>query len=108
MTAVIRPELLDHLDELRRVKDLPINEESAVRVVVRFYADRAVICTDSEARWVVRMKDRSESLIGAPYPPLARPVLSDQLEVLGGSLDAPLIRQPRCHEGNPTNFTVHA
>ena len=58
MTAVTRPELLvEHLDELRRVKDFPINEESAVRVVVRFYAERGVICTDSEARWIVRTKD---------------------------------------------------
>ena len=50
MTAVTRPALLEHLDALRRVKDFPVNEESAVRVVVRFYADRGVICTDSEAR----------------------------------------------------------
>lgn len=54
MTAVTRPELLEHLDGLRPVKDFPSNEESAVRVVVRFYADRGVICTDSEARWIVR------------------------------------------------------
>ncbi|CAM4086541.1 hypothetical protein MYSE111917_09835 [Mycobacterium senriense] len=31
-----RPELLEHLDGLRRVKDFSIDEDSAVRVVVRF------------------------------------------------------------------------
>ena len=50
MTVVIRPELLEHLDELRRIKDFPTDEASAVRVVVRFYADRGVICSNSEAR----------------------------------------------------------
>ena len=38
------------------------DETSAVRVVVRFYADRGVICTDSEARWIVRTKKTTESI----------------------------------------------
>jgi hypothetical protein len=60
MPAVTRPELLKHLAGLRRVKNFPTDEESAVQVVVRFYADRGVICTDREARWIVRTKTTTE------------------------------------------------
>jgi hypothetical protein len=50
-----RPDHFDeHLDDLRRVKGFPTNEDSAVSVVVRFYADRGVLCTRDEALQLVR------------------------------------------------------
>lgn len=54
MPAMTSPEQLEHLDGLRRLKGFPTNEDSAVRVVVRYYADRGVGCTDEEARQIVR------------------------------------------------------
>jgi hypothetical protein len=60
LTAVTRRELLEHLDRLRRVKDFPTDEDSAVRVVVRFYADRGFICTGSEARSIVADETRTD------------------------------------------------
>jgi hypothetical protein len=62
MTAMTKPDHFDeHLDDLRRVKGFPAaNEDSAVSVVVRFYADRGVLCTRDQARQVVRERLAAE------------------------------------------------
>jgi hypothetical protein len=49
MTAMTEPERPEHLDGLRRLKGFPTNEDSAVSVVVRYYADRGIGCTREEA-----------------------------------------------------------
>jgi hypothetical protein len=54
MTAMTNPEHLEHLTGLRRLKGFPTNEDSAVSVVVRYFADRGVVCTRDEARRIVR------------------------------------------------------
>jgi len=41
------------LEGLRHL-NLPRNEDSAVRVVVRYFADRGVVCAEGEARSIVR------------------------------------------------------
>jgi len=53
MTAMTNPEHLEHLAGLQRL-GLPANEDSAVGVVVRYFADRGVGCTRGEARRIVR------------------------------------------------------
>jgi hypothetical protein len=45
MSAMTNPKLLEHLDGLRSLKGFPTNEDSAVSVVVRYFADRGVVCT---------------------------------------------------------------
>ena len=47
MTAMTRLELSDDLM-------LPNNKGSAVAVVIRYFADRGVACTEAEARRIVR------------------------------------------------------
>jgi len=47
------PEHLGHLDGLQRL-GLPANEDSAVAVVIRYFADRGIVCTQEEARSTVR------------------------------------------------------
>ena len=56
MAAMTNPEHLEHLDGLRLVKGFPTNEDSAVSVVVRYFADRGVVCAQKgdEARSIVR------------------------------------------------------
>lgn len=49
-----RSELLEHLDGLRRLKGFPASENSAVRVVIRYFSDRGIVCTGDEARRIVR------------------------------------------------------
>jgi hypothetical protein len=49
-----RPEHLEHFEGLRRIEGFPTNEDFAVRVVVRFYADRSLVCTGDEARRILR------------------------------------------------------
>jgi hypothetical protein len=53
MTAMTNPEHLEHLAGLQRLA-LPTNEDSAVAVVIRYFADRGVVCTEDEARTIVR------------------------------------------------------
>jgi hypothetical protein len=45
---------LEHLDGLQRLKGFPTNEDSAVSVVIRYFADRGLVCTEDEARRLVR------------------------------------------------------
>jgi hypothetical protein len=40
LPTMTNPEHLEHLDALRHTKAFPTNEDSAVRVVVRYFADR--------------------------------------------------------------------
>jgi hypothetical protein len=54
ITAMTNPELREHLDGLRHLKGFPRNEDSAVGVVVRYFADRGIVCTRDEARRIVR------------------------------------------------------
>ena len=56
MTAmtIINPEHREHLAGLQRLKGFPTNEDSAVSVVVRYFADRGVVCTRDEARRIAR------------------------------------------------------
>jgi hypothetical protein len=61
MTAKTNPE---HLAGLQRLQ-LPRNEDSAVGVVIRYFADRGVICTE-QARSIMREGTASElGLLGA-------------------------------------------
>lgn len=53
MTDMTNPERLEHLDGLWRVKGFPDNDDSAVRAVVRYFADGGVVCTDDEGRQIV-------------------------------------------------------
>ena len=59
MTAMTKPEHLEHLAGLQRLKGFPTNEDSAVSVVVRYFADRGVACTRDEARLIVRERTAS-------------------------------------------------
>jgi hypothetical protein len=54
MTAMIKPEHREHLAGLQRFKGFPTSEDSAARVVIRYFADRGVVCTEGEARSIVR------------------------------------------------------
>ena len=54
MTAMTEPERPEHLDGLRRLAGFPTNEDSAVRVVVRYFADRGIVCAEHEARSIVQ------------------------------------------------------
>ena len=54
MTAMTNPEHLEHLAGLRLLKGFPTNEDCAVSVVVRYFADRGVVCTHDEARRILR------------------------------------------------------
>ena len=54
MAAMTNPQHLEHLDGLRLVKGFPTNDNSAVSVVVRCFADRGVVCAEDEARSIVR------------------------------------------------------
>jgi hypothetical protein len=58
MTAMTNPEHLEHLAGLQRL-ELPRNEDSAVGVVIRYFADRGVICTEDEARSIMRERTAS-------------------------------------------------
>ncbi len=49
-----KPEYLEQQDALRRLKGFPTNEDSAMGVIVRYFADRGVICTRDDARQIVR------------------------------------------------------
>jgi len=42
-----------HLEGLHQI-EIPDNEDSAVSVIVRYFADRGVVCTEDEARRIVR------------------------------------------------------
>jgi hypothetical protein len=48
MSAMINPEHLEHLDGLQRLKGFPTNEDSAVSVAVRYFADPVSSSTVSE------------------------------------------------------------
>jgi hypothetical protein len=56
MTTMTNPEHLEHLAGLQRLKGFPTNEDSAVAVVIRYFADRGVVCTRDEARGITRAK----------------------------------------------------
>jgi hypothetical protein len=54
ITAMTNPEHLEHLAGLQRLKSFPTNEDSAVGVVIRYFGERGVVCTDDEAHRIVR------------------------------------------------------
>ncbi len=58
MTAMTNPEQREHLAGLQRV-GLPNNEDSAVGVVIRYFADRGAVCMEDEARRIVRERTAS-------------------------------------------------